>query len=317
MTATMRVNLHGKVVYFLCFYIIGSVVIVLGLLGNSLVIVYFGFKEKKTPYNIFILLLAISDLSGTISSLLLLVLFILADYNSSVDLPGVCMIMRPVVENFLGVSSFLVLGMSYERFRGITKPINSRRTRLTHVVNYSILISIAWALFGIPLYKPTAYYHSNCMVIFPDTWFIYSVAVVFVKSILPSVLIGYFYFQIKKTLKQQQQHNFKTTAIFRRNTTALRTLRTLTICFEVFVVIPSILPPLSNKAILGRKEIWEYVVDAAATGLPLVNNAVNCFVYAGYDGEFRGFLLALFCMKSNKRRRRRECLCLRKLKGIS
>lgn len=288
----------GQWIYFTVYCLVGSVVIFTAILGNVLIITYYGFKDKrKTPYRIFILTLAISDLAGIISVLFQLIHYILNDFIQSATIPGACKIVRPALQLFLGISSSLVLGMSYERYHGITKPLNSRKITIFHVVVYVDISCVGWILFGIPLYVPI----DSCDLfrVLRSSHHVYWITLTFVKAFLPSVLIWYFYFQIKQTLARQQLH-FKNSRIFKRNKAVLQTLRLLIILFEIFVAVPSVLQAINliNYKTGRRWQSWNHVLDACAVGLPVINNAVNCFVYAGYMKNFRNFLCHLLCRKT-------------------
>lgn len=277
-------------IYTVVYGLIGSLLQVIALIGNSLIIVFFGFKKRrKTPYSIFILALAVSDLTGAFMCLVtVLQLFIF-------KFPYLCFITSGLIQLCLGISAFLVVGMSYERYRGITKPINSRKPKKKHVVIYCVLVCIGWLVYGIPVYIPMIDDLSICTYDIRELRLYYLVSVIFVKSIIPSILMWFFYFNTKQSLKQHQQSIESITA-FRRNVAVLKTLKLLIIFFEIFVVIPSFLPPVNIILIrtYGIKKIWNYLLDVASEGSPVINNIVNCFVYAGYDMDLHSFYRIYF-----------------------
>lgn len=285
-----------QLIYVVTYFVLGNILILTAVIGNCFVIAYFGFREKRnSSYSAFILVLAISDLCGTICSFVLLVQFGLG--GASISVPVICIVLRPAVEICLGVSSFLVMGMSYERYRGLTKPMNSKKTKRKLVFVYFGLVCTGWILYSVPLYIVSTSYGIRCGVVVTQRLLYYSATVVLVKSIIPFMLMSYFYFQIKKTLDAQLR-SLGNSAIIERNTAVLRTLKILIIFFGIFVCVPSIVPVINYKMrLLSReKKFWTYLLNACAIGLPLINNAVNCFVYAGYVKKFRKFLLQkCFC----------------------
>lgn len=181
-----------------------------------------------------------------------------------------------------------------------------RKRKRIHVINYCIVVCVGWALYGIPFYKVFNLDAKECIE-FSKEYFYYWVSRVIVKSIILSILMDYYYFQIKTTLKQQH-HVLQNSRVYKRNAAILWTLRSLVIFFEVLVVVPSFLVPIEMKFVCVEfdKKDWQIFRDLCSAALPMLNNLVNCFVYAGYVKEFRRFLLNILCRRRNEKREREQ-----------
>lgn len=289
-----------KIIKILVYGGVGSIVILVAVIGNSFIIAYFGFKEKKkTKYNLFILALALSDLTGIVLCSLSTIQFFIY------SLEFLCLALLGLAHCFLGISAFLIVGMSYERFRGMTQPINSGKLRKKHVVIYCVFVCVIWAVYGIPLYVPMQDGHPYCYVFITGESRYYFLSLVFVKSIVPSIVMCLFYFKTKASLKKHQQCLHKIT-ILKRNIAVLKILKLLIIFFVIFVFVPSILQPIYGIYIssLLKQELWNNLINALIQGLPGLNNIVNCFVYAGYVKNFRKYLFEV-CKKL--RRKQHQC----------
>ena len=166
-----ELNTSHRIIYITLYKVFGGIIIFIAIIGNFLIIVYFGFKEKKTSYTVYILLLGVTDFVGTISCFLL---FLQSECIFGFD-PVFCLLMRLTMEIFLSISAFLVLGMLYERYRGITMSINSRKTKRIHVLVYCVVVCILWELYEIPLYR--ALYNDNgwsCLITITNELFIFT-----------------------------------------------------------------------------------------------------------------------------------------------
>lgn len=180
---------------------IGSVLFLVGLIGNSLIIAFFGYKvKKKTLYDVFILSLAISDFTGTVLCSVSLFLFFIYPIHS------LCLTLQGLVHMFLGISAFLVVGMSYERSRGITKPIHFRKPKKKHVVIYFAFVCVVWALYGLGLHASMRDDHPYCDTFITNENHYYFLSLIFTKSIIPLIAMWFFYFKTKISLRQHQQH---------------------------------------------------------------------------------------------------------------
>lgn len=284
--------------------IIGGFLIFTGIIGNALIIVYFGFKEKKrTSYNLFILLLAITDLVGSISYLAGLTHYVVGRWSFG---SVACKLVAPLGSLCLGISSFLIMGMAYERCRGITKPLSVRKIKRKHVYLYFLFASIGWLVYRIPYLLAYDNCHDKCQIysiyfFTPDQIMAYVVIEQVGKFIFPWILMSYFYYQIRKAL-QYRENSVQNTTALRHNKAALRTLRVLIISFMICVGVWSFFSMILYYVILygtvrNGGTTLHVILSTVFQCFVFLNNVVNCFVYAGYMKDFRRFLKKLLCIR--------------------
>ena len=101
--------------------ILGGRILFIGLFGNISVIIFYGFKcKRKTPYNLFITLLACFDFASCFMSILTYwIQSITKNWKFNAYL---CKYASNI--GFLSgtVSQLILVGMTIERYRGIVYP---------------------------------------------------------------------------------------------------------------------------------------------------------------------------------------------------
>lgn len=290
--------------YYL-YAIFGGTIILTGIIGNALVIVYFGFKEKrKASYDTFITLLAISDFAGCIlvfAQWLEVIAFHLPFSFES------CSLLLTLSSWCVCVSSYLIMGMAFERYRGITRPL-SKKIHRKHVYFYCLVVCIGWTLYGMPAFLvystrgEQCTYHGGIGFFSADEHFAYIVVFGTIRDVIPLHLMVFIYVKIRRELKKHEVL-LETATTSRRNRTALKTLKMLILSFIICVSFSGGV----NAAILGIFTYfpaiyspWMRTLIAFQTCVLSLNNAVNCFVYAGYRKNFRTYLLALFRVRTQR-----------------
>lgn len=294
-------------IQFSVYKVFGGLLIILGIIGNSLVIVYFAFKVvKKTSYHIFMLLLALTDLIGCVAFLFEWLQFVASGWFLGTSM---CKFLGTLDMVSLGISSFLMTGMAYERYRGITKPLAPNKIRKNHVYLYFAFVSCLWVVFLTP-YFMGHYIKSNIQKCFytqldslfsVDEHYLYYITVEqFLKIIFPFIAMSYCYYQIKQTLTCQQS-SLQNPVITKRNKNVLGTLKILIVVFAICVGLSSLSQSIfflyvRYKSLNFQSSMESLFRDFVCCFL-FVNNVINVFVYAGYVKEFRLYLkkLLFFC----------------------
>lgn len=284
---------------------IGGIPILTGIIGNALVIGYFFCKnQNKSSYNLFILLLALSDFLGCISFLSWWLQILTGKWLFGYI---ICKVLRPIGYICICISSFLMVGMAYERYRGITQPLNSRRIKKKHVYLYFAFVSVCSTVCGIPYVFLFTFQHGSCEYyqvrdLFSAQAFYAFLVSWEVSKTIPMILMCYFYFRIKSSLRQQKD-SIQSSIIVQRNQAVLKTLKLLIVSFVICIGVYSVSEIITQAIFLfaAFHDSWLTVIAAILNCCAFLNNAVNCFIYAGYRKDFRKFLTEpfrrLFCCK--------------------
>lgn len=278
------------------YVIVAGIIILIGLIGNFLVVLYFLVKDKhRTAYKTFLMILGIVDFIACLGFLSQWL-----DRATKMSTFGLlaCTLM-PLRVICVCISSSLLLGMSFERYYGITKPFSPKKVEVKHVYIYLFIAIIFWFAYCTPSFLEAKFQNGNCRYIYTYIS----------RDVMNSILIGrevlkfavvvmimiYFYFHIKKALRCQQQ-NFSNPAIAKRNESALRTLKVLIILFIICIGVASVESIAYFVISLTRSSgfgAWSYAYTNIVYCFFYLNSSVNCLIYTRYIDEFRRFVLGL------------------------
>ncbi|XP_057309485.1 tyramine/octopamine receptor-like [Hydractinia symbiolongicarpus] len=137
--ATTAVVLSQADVVVIVVYVL---IFVFGLIGNILVIRYFGFYLKRgSTYNIYLIHLAIADL---ISSTVTPIQSVYAVFSGNIWHLGPisCTIVSIIGPLTVNVSAWVLGSIAFERYRGIVKPFKPRWTKF----RIHLMVGIIWFL---------------------------------------------------------------------------------------------------------------------------------------------------------------------------
>ena len=126
-------------ILLLCIYV---VMFVIGSIGNSLIIRYFGsYKKHKALFHIYLVHLAVADIICLTLTCVLLVHGILSGWTwpfGSIS----CTLAYAIAPITLNASAWIVVSISQERYRGIVTPLKSRLTKNSiHLIVVAIWIA--------------------------------------------------------------------------------------------------------------------------------------------------------------------------------
>lgn len=142
--ATTAVVLSQADVVVIVVYVL---IFVFGMIGNILVIRYFGFYLKRgSTYNIYLIHLAIADL---ISSTVTPIQSVYAVFSGNIWHLGPisCTIVSIIGPLTVNVSAWVLGSIAFERYRGIVKPFKPRWTKF----RIHLMVGIIWFLSLISL----------------------------------------------------------------------------------------------------------------------------------------------------------------------
>ena len=278
----------------------------LGAIGNLLIIIYFlkinfGKWKKMSIYNFLIIQLAVIDMVTSVTTALVINEFYetawrIGEFSCTFGYPFMVSVMPYL-------SCWVLVLISYERYRSITQPFAIRGTKCKYSVFISVILVLC-CLSYIPFMIKTKVVDDGqsikCedgMKYFSDIEFlVYALFLRTFDCFLPAVLLCFFYRRIRNWMSKESNQFPLTEESKRRNSIALKVLRNL-----IIVYIGSVFPGRlvvtglhieDNFAIDQRKYYFNFVHELFSF-ISLLNNLVNVFVYAFMIKDFRRFLLTL------------------------
>ena len=126
-------------ILLICIYV---AMFVIGSIGNSLIIRYFGsYKKHKAVFHIYLVHLAVADLICLTLTCAQLVYEILSGWTWPFGLIS-CKLAYSIAPITLNASAWIVASISQERYRGIVTPLKSRLTKNSiHLIVLAIWIA--------------------------------------------------------------------------------------------------------------------------------------------------------------------------------
>jgi len=285
--------------------------LVIGTIGNGLIIVYFmKINEKKlqkmSSYNFLLTYLAFVDIIISIGS----PIFHMNQTKwRSNEL--VCKYTKIFFDITLPTYSvWLLVTISYERYRKMVHPFKSPMRKKYLSVILALLMVVCTG-FYVPVMESTSFMNNQCLhsnSIF-DSISAYLIGGICVDCIVPSVLILWFYNKISVKVKSfhrisnelnQNEQQFDN---YTRKKVALKTLRTLIILYVLFIYpgrfgfvsinIISFYDPLLYKRHANAFNIILNLMENSV----YINNMGNVFIYAWLIVDFRRFLKKVFTFR--------------------
>ena len=275
--------------------------ICIGIPGNLSILYYFLIKcwKKINSYHLFIIYLALTDLMICVLRSFN-ILPTLIDPESKLT-AFICEDLWLLPAAFSTTSILILCGLSYDRYRKITKPFAKKIPKwIVHLI-FGISVSIGFLLFGPYVGKGEILFKSIkvCRVMKrnADGTLIAAYVIHFLFSCLvPIPLITFLNIRIFISLKKQRKTNstIQQQETFQRHLKASKTIKCLTIISAMFVFIPNIFLATvytlfvasltSNFRISFPNELL-----ATMDNLIFINTIVNVFVYWAHVKEFRHF----------------------------
>ena len=280
----------------------------LGAAGNLLIIVYFlkiNFANKLTKmslYHFLIIQLAIVDLMTSVTTSVTIGEFYKPAWRMG---SFMCKIGYPFLISILPYVSYWILVLiSYERYRSITQPFAIRGTKCKYSIIIFLIIVICCLAF-IPFMLNTkievdAHKNRKCVDgmrnFSPTDYVFYALFLRTLDCFLPAFLMYFFLRRIQNWMNKDTNQLPLTEESKKRNSLALKTLRNLIIVYICCVfpgkLVVTGLHVEDNFRTDGRRFYFNFVHELFSL-VSLLNNVVNVFVYAVMIKDFRRFLLTL------------------------
>ncbi|CAM2699393.1 unnamed protein product [Rotaria socialis] len=305
-----NLNKDGNNLFLFIFPILLVTVMIIGVIGNLLVIyVVLNYGRLKTVTNTYLLHLALSDLvflSGIpfFASSLITRAWIFGDFTCKLFF---------LTQGVNQYTSIIILALlAFDRYLAVCYSAKSIVWRSR--VNPNLLLILTWILSFIlmlPIIAFTATQNNppsskvQCIINFPisDSRLLYMIFVVYTSAItfvLPLSLMVYFYIQIVCRLRHKvsQQH--------RRSRTSTRTRRKVSVLVLAVISIHILccspywaFQMLATSELLPQQSPILLPISSVAQFLLFVNSATNPIVYAFLSGIFRlSFKHVFYCCLS-------------------
>uniref|UniRef100_UPI00398E9F35 type-1 angiotensin II receptor n=1 Tax=Pristiophorus japonicus TaxID=55135 RepID=UPI00398E9F35 len=291
---------------YLMIPIIYSIIFVVGVLGNSMVvIIIYRYLKLTTVANIFLLNLALADLIFVIT-LPFWAASTAMEYHWPFEV-FLCKVSATVVLLNMNASVFLVTCLSIDRYLAIVHPMKSRTRRtLVHARMVCIVVWILAALASLPatFFRNVFHYDSwnktICAFHYPGKQWIFGMALLkgLLGFLIPLVIILICYSLIIKSLVQAYQIERSKPASNEAFKLIVAVVVSFILCWLPFQVF-TFLDMLSRLDIIKNCHIPE-IVD---TSIPFTicvayfNSCLNPILYGLVGRNFREkFFLLLRCM---------------------
>ena len=293
-------------VKFMCMF-----VFILGLVGNSLVLIVFGRRWSKLKNcEVYMMSLAVADLLATVT--VPIRLFLELNGHDFYDGGHVgCKIMGSLAMTTVTVSALTLLVISIDRFIIVKWPLRGLQTSSKNAITICIIWLISFALSSIFLFR--AYLYDDpaddssqhlCRVFYLSDreasahgLASFTVQIVIPLSIM-SVLYSLIALELRKTAKSHliRHHKNEMRARLKRNRKAIILFVTLVTVFYVFVLPSSIFYLFYLYDGLGSLPDNQVTVIYSLLHLMLMlNSCVNPIIYSNLHTSFRRSTLKIFC----------------------
>ncbi|XP_030354269.1 type-2 angiotensin II receptor [Strigops habroptila] len=300
-----------------------SVVLVLGLVGNSVVVVVLcRHSGPKTVANIYIFNLAVADLL-CLATLPFWATYYAQGYNWLFG-SFMCKISSSVLCLNMFASIFFITCMSVDRYHAIVHPIHSQR-RTLHKAYFTALV--VWGLACLSS-LPTFYFRDThsieslgvnaCIMAFPqENYAKWSVATAFLKNALgffiPLMVITTCYMRIRKHLLKAQEFGKNK----QKRDKVLKLVAAVVVAFLISWL------PFHILTFLDALAHMNIIISCAVTGLidtalpfgicmAFANSCINPLLYCFIGNQFQEKLHRLFKRQVYQFNSHRESSSLRK-----
>ena len=287
-----------------------AIVIILGFVGNLLVIITFSSKGARLKtYEVLMINLAVADLLGTLCIPLLTILTL-----KSVDLSFLgdfgCQFIHWLATTSLTVSAFSLVAISVHRFMIVIWPLRKQARPL----EFGIIALLSWIIgssVGMIYFFRVSYYrqHNMCRVAYKDDRedIAHTVGLFLIQMVFPIIIMSAMYGIILYRLKSpatrklsvrsneiRQKRNRKSTKLF---LTVIIVFYVLTLPYNIFYMWYTMnwktIRPEDAKDILHTYHILVLIL--------LLNSCVNPLIYARLHESFRRNTVRILCPCLEKR----------------
>lgn len=298
-------------------------ILIFGVVGNGFIIYYFWRKmEKVSSFRWFIIHLALADFICCLVSSIYFIYLISAHHVWYMGVTP-CKMFSSIGPITVNASSWILVGIAYERYRAIIYPFKDRLT--TSKINMICLVIWCCSLVVYIPYILAINVHDKACGSYWDNPSVELAVVVmmfFLQSVIPILLLAFFFVRMKRIIqgnakklsKEDKSKNRldipERTRLQSTSSTSQsksrNTISTLLITVVIFTVcsLPYNLFYIVSVYYLQIKSTYEQFMQHIdlfqrlhfwLSLLVLSNSLMNCVIYAGKFKLFRVFLFSFVC----------------------
>jgi len=276
-----------------------GLIFILGIIGNSLIFVFFGFRMKGlATYRLFLIHLAIADCT---CSVVTPIVYMYETVSPRWQLgTASCKILQVIPSVSITVSGWILCGIAYERYRAIIHPLKRRlSSRAIHA--YCGLLWLLASIVFTPHILKLGMRGGNCRLTFENaqealvtTIFHFSV-----QNLLPLLAMFYFFYHMYRASRSHNRLPVQT---------LLMTVVAFAICsipqalfYLTVLSIHLYYTDYDNPRLYVKIYTWLLVMLYS-------NCVVNCVIYAGKFEQFRNFITRLLFLAGGRRHKKQESI---------
>lgn len=306
------------------------ILMILTLFGNIIIIIVLNcskYKKLNRRVNIFIVNLAIGDLTVCCFTMTTEILFVV--FEGAWILGAVaCKVLLYIQMITLASTTFILTAMSFDRYQAICKPLSFGNT----ISRARKMIAISWILAFIFASPQLLIFKENAVGIYPDgeikykcrsngytAWWQRKLYFTFMTSyilVIPAILICFCYFNVVKVVWRQGRDTTRDSGVSLRRTIrdnkAIPRAKVKTIKMTLSIIC-SFIMCWTPYFVVHLIHIWsEYTaqipeeVYAFAETIALLNSVLNPILYGCFNIKLKRGLLEVFCPNKVKLRERQQ-----------
>lgn len=289
----------------LIYLVIGGSFLYFGVMGNTVVIIYFGLVRKcRQKYDLLLLILGVADLLASLSNIMVDWVDFLPPFGWKFD--GImCKYILDIGFSTNTFACYVLVLLFYVRYRCIANPINHGITK-PRIIIASLVIFIVSILCCIPFMLTKVYKNGICYnektAIFGSedlrNYYVYYLIIHPVgRFFLPLIMMGYCCIQTGICLNSSD-NMIISDAVKTRNKRVFRTIVCLVLIFFVSVGTFEVYWFILCINIIHSRQVHRDSIWIGFLASYYLNSSFNVLVYAGYMPHFRRFCYTLLtCCK--------------------
>ncbi|CAI9730341.1 gonadotropin-releasing hormone II receptor-like [Octopus vulgaris] len=308
------------------------VIMVITLIGNTIIIIVLTcskYKKKNSRVNIFIINLAIGDLTVCFATMTTEILFVC--FGEWVLGPAACKILPYLQIVTLASTTFILTAMSYDRFMAICNPLNFRNT----IHQARISIAAAWIMafgFAVPQLfifvqtikgvHPNGKKKYGCQTHgYTGEWQrkVYFTFLTTYILIIPAILISYFYINVVLAVWRASREIVNTAgegtlrrSVPNRSTIPRAKIKTIKMTLSIITTFIACWTPYFVVNLIRIYSNYKYDIPATviafAETMALLQSGLNPLVYGFFNIKLKRGLMEVFCPHKIPRLNRNQSL---------
>lgn len=294
-----------------------AVVFLIGVTGNSLVLLTVTSKRMRSVRNLLIGNLAVADLITLLICLPLTVIGLFVSWPFGIF---ICRYVFPLTDVVVSVSIITLCVITMDRFRAIVYPFAKKMTLKVTLIVFVIIWLASYLMVALPVLHlmrvvPNRAGRLVCTVIWPSQLYqeAYRLVILIVLYIIPVTLVFFCFICIVKRIRENIRFTRETVRDSRSLARVRRRSRVVQMMFVIFLTFTICLLPIHLLLTLfvfyPPTKQWKPIGDVyhAALIILTANSAMNPIILYRLSSEFkRGFKEHCLCFMLLMRLRGRQ-----------